>query len=547
VLSQLKRRNAVEVQPFISVFQLQEKIQERSLALVTENQSLLEETTRLKQEHGQLVARAREREEQVGQTSTVEVQEMQKKLFTLQEELTEMHRRKGENAQQVIDLSQALRLSEKQLEEVKAGLAVAEATMIGLKEDLITSEAVRAETEATSQLLKDEYQALQLALTSAEEKLRGVQRENETLVQQLMVLKTMDVERMNFENEMFVAKQQQQMQLELAEAVKEGKSVSPEMVARLAQEQGGEQGICVGVIVPTRVHMKFDAHDGEVMSARWDYSGRYFATSGADRKIKIWEMSQRATPELRATLVGSNAAIMGIDFDSAGTMILGSSNDFATRVWTVEDSRLRHTLTGHSGKVLSAKFLGDATRVVSGSHDRTLKVWDLRSKACICTKFAGSSCNDLVTSEQVIISGHFDKKVRLWDNRSSSSEPMNELVVGGKVTSLDLSKDMNLLAVCSRDDTIQVVDLRKGAGTVCQVGGEGFHVGCDWSRLAFSPDSSYVTCGAGDGAVHVWSVLTGATETVLRSHSSLVAATAWHPGGSSILSVDKTKTAIVWC
>ena len=49
--------------------------------------------------------------------------------------------------------------------------------------------------------------------------------------------------------------------------------------------------------------------------------------------------------------------------------------------------------------------------MVSGSHDRTLKVWDLRSKACIGTKFAGSSCNDIVTADQVIISGHFDKKV----------------------------------------------------------------------------------------------------------------------------------------
>ena len=99
----------------------------------------------------------------------------------------------------------------------------------------------------------------------------------------------------------------------------------------------------------------------------------------------------------------------------------------------------------------------------------------MRSKACICTKFAGSSCNDLVTSDQVIISGHFDKKVlriffdlmmvymvnmlqvRLWDNRSSSSEPMSEMVVGGKVSSLDLSRDLNYLAVCSRDDKIQVM------------------------------------------------------------------------------------------
>ena len=50
--------------------------------------------------------------------------------------------------------------------------------------------------------------------------------------------------------------------------------------------------------------------------------------------------------DLKATLAGSNAAVMGIDFDTTGSLILGASNDFATRVWSVEDSRLRHTLTG---------------------------------------------------------------------------------------------------------------------------------------------------------------------------------------------------------
>ena len=83
-------------------------------------------------------------------------------------------------------------------------------------------------------------------------------------------------------------------------------------------------------------------------------------------------------------------------------------------------------------------------------------MWDLKSKARIVTRFAMSSCNDLVTTSQVIISGHFDKKVRLWDNRSSSTEPMKDFLVGGKVTSLDLSRDETKLAVCSRDDKIQV-------------------------------------------------------------------------------------------
>lgn len=90
---------------------------------------------------------------------------------------------------------------------------------------------------------------------------------------------------------------------------------------------------------------------------------------------------------------------------------------------------------------MAAKFLGEPSRVVTGSHDRTLKIWDLRSKACVETKFAGSSCNDLVITDgsgSTIISGHFDKKIRFWDTRTDCSA--NDIVLPGKITSLDLTK-----------------------------------------------------------------------------------------------------------
>ncbi|KOB78870.1 Autophagy-related protein 16-1, partial [Operophtera brumata] len=103
-----------------------------------------------------------------------------------------------------------------------------------------------------------------------------------------------------------------------------------------------------------------------------------------------------------------------------------------------------HTLTGHSGKVMAAKFLGEPTKVISGSHDRTLKIWDLRSRMY----GAGST----------IISGHFDKRIRFWDIRTEMSA--NHIVLQGKVTSLDLSRDSNYLLACVRDDTIQLIDLR---------------------------------------------------------------------------------------
>ncbi|KAF7280861.1 hypothetical protein GWI33_005411, partial [Rhynchophorus ferrugineus] len=167
---------------------------------------------------------------------------------------------------------------------------------------------------------------------------------------------------------------------------------------------------------------------------------------------------------------------------------------------------------------MAAKFLGEASKIVTGSHDRTLKIWDLISRACIVTKFAGSSCNDLVTVDNAgstIISGHFDKTIRFWDSRSESSA--NNIVLNGKVTSLDLTRDAKHLLACVRDDTLKLIDLRMNH-VINSFSSEGFKVGCDWARATFSPDGQYVAVGSADGAVYIWGVTTGKVEKVLKEH-----------------------------
>uniref|UniRef100_A0A336LMW7 CSON013240 protein n=1 Tax=Culicoides sonorensis TaxID=179676 RepID=A0A336LMW7_CULSO len=206
---------------------------------------------------------------------------------------------------------------------------------------------------------------------------------------------------------------------------------------------------------------------------------------------------------------------------------------------------IQHTLTGHSGKVMAAKFMGEPSKVVTGSHDRTLKVWDLRNKACIETKFAGSSCNDLVITDgsgSTIISGHFDKKIRFWDTRTDCSA--NDVVLNGKVTSLDLSKDYKYLLCCCRDDTIKLLDLRKNQ-IISSFSHDNFKVGCDWARVCFSPDSNKIAAGGADGNVYIWNV-NGPLETTLKDHSSSVTAVSWHPHYPVLASVDRAKKCIIW-
>ena len=109
--------------------------------------------------------------------------------------------------------------------------------------------------------------------------------------------------------------------------------------------------------------------------------------------------------------------------------------------------------------MLAGKFLG-VMKIATGSYDRTLKIWDLIQKACIKTLFAGSSCNDLVCLDsQSIISGHVDKKIRFWDVRSDPTQ--SEIVLQGKITSLDVSSNRNYLLASIRDvNALKMIDIR---------------------------------------------------------------------------------------
>ncbi|CAG0881311.1 unnamed protein product [Darwinula stevensoni] len=164
----------------------------------------------------------------------------------------------------------------------------------------------------------------------------------------------------------------------------------------------------------------------------------------------------------------------------------------------------------------------------------------------IRTIFAGSSCNDVVTSDSSatnIISGHFDKRIRFWDSRSESDA--NQILLQGKVTSLDLSRDGKYLLTCVRDDTLKILDLRMNqvSGTFY---GEGFKVSCDWSRAVFSPDSRFICCGSVDGSVFIWNVANLQVEKVLKGHTAAVIATAWNPNGDMLATCDKAKRVVIW-
>ncbi|XP_012253468.2 autophagy-related protein 16-1 isoform X2 [Athalia rosae] len=525
IVTQLRDRNRSETYCFYDLISLHNRLLESSNMLRMENYQLSIANEKLRCEVGS---------GGFGGNSTLEA-----RLLAHAEELATLHKRRGEHTQQIVDLNIKLQELKKELQTKEASIAEHLEVNAGLRTEITRCVSRERELENVNQMLKDEHQALQLAFAALEDKLRKAQEENRQLVERLIRYKAKDADKMNEENDNFLKKRQAKMQKELEDAARDTRGISPD---RTSLKEGP---VGLSSSLPTQVSSKFDAHDGEVNAVKWSPVDRLVATGGADRKVKLWDVS-KGTCDSKGMLVGSNAGVMSVDFDSTGTHILGASNDYASRVWTVSDLRLRHTLTGHSNKVMAAKFMGEPSKVVTGSHDRTLKIWDLRSRACIETKFAGSSCNDLVISDgsgSTIISGHFDKTIRFWDTRAESSS--NNIVLQGKVTSLDLSRDAHYLLSCVRDDTLKLLDLRMNQ-IIGSFSAEGFKVGCDWARATFSPDGQYIAVGSSNGSVFIWSISNNKVESVLKDHTSAVTAVAWHPQGTYLASVDRTKQATIW-
>ncbi|XP_032757461.1 autophagy-related protein 16-1 isoform X4 [Rattus rattus] len=520
IAEELRRRDRLQRQAFEEIILQYTKLLEKS-----DLHSVL--TQKLQAEKHDIPNRHEISPGHDGAWNDSQLQEMAQLKMKHQEELTELHKKRGELAQLVIDLNNQMQQKDKEIQTNEAKRRQAR-----LQKELAEAakEPLPVEQDDDIEVIVDETSDH----TEETSPVRAISRAaTKRLSQPAGGL-------LDSITNIFGLSESPLLGHHSSDAARR-RSVSsipvPQDVADTHPASGKD------VRVPTTASYVFDAHDGEVNAVQFSPGSRLLATGGMDRRVKLWEAFGDKC-EFKGSLSGSNAGITSIEFDSAGAYLLAASNDFASRIWTVDDYRLRHTLTGHSGKVLSAKFLLDNARIVSGSHDRTLKLWDLRSKVCIKTVFAGSSCNDIVCTEQCVMSGHFDKKIRFWDIRSESV--VREMELLGKITALDLNPERTELLSCSRDDLLKIIDLRTNA-IKQSFSAPGFKCGSDWTRVVFSPDGSYVAAGSADGSLYVWSVLTGKVEKVLsKQHSSSINAVAWAPSGLHVVSVDKGSKAVLW-
>ena len=91
-------------------------------------------------------------------------------------------------------------------------------------------------------------------------------------------------------------------------------------------------------------------HTMPVYAVDFSQDGRTFATSGADKEIRVWNTNTR---EVTSTLEGHDDIIPIVELSPDGTTLASGSLDGTVRLWDMRRSLDRLTLAGHTGGVKS--------------------------------------------------------------------------------------------------------------------------------------------------------------------------------------------------
>ncbi|KAH8859384.1 Intraflagellar transport protein 80 like [Schistosoma japonicum] len=134
---------------------------------------------------------------------------------------------------------------------------------------------------------------------------------------------------------------------------------------------GATDGNCHIISKEGRIERTVVAHQGSVLSAKWNFDGTSFATSGEDGQIKIWSRSGM----LRSTLCQNGYPVYSIAWGTnSNTMLFSLDKQLVMQ--PLQANIKPFAWKAHDGVILQVDWNVISDHLISGSEDCKYKVWD---------------------------------------------------------------------------------------------------------------------------------------------------------------------------
>lgn len=222
---------------------------------------------------------------------------------------------------------------------------------------------------------------------------------------------------------------------------------------------------------------RFEGHRDAVQDAELSPDGRWLATAGYDRSIRLWRVADSA-------LVWSNSvhngAVFDLAFDPSGAVLASASADQTVKVWRVRDGLRLDTLNQPQGELNRVLFTGDGQQILAAGADRRIHQWRLVSRETpalnpvIVARFAhdaGLVAMALSPDGRTLVTAAIDRSLKQWrlpELQEVASWTGQSDVVGA----LAMEPSGRRVIVARMDGTVGSIVLRTDAEVPPRLAGE---------------------------------------------------------------------------
>jgi WD40 repeat protein len=273
---------------------------------------------------------------------------------------------------------------------------------------------------------------------------------------------------------------------------------------------------------------------GGVLAVDHSPNGRWIATAGTDRAIRLWKPDGTLVHTLP-----TNSAIHGVRFSPDGQRLVAAAVDGMVHMWDVATATRLLRLEGHTAPVWNADFSPDGQILASASSDRTIRLWKLDGTLLHTLEGHTAAAWQVAfhPSGRELVSASMDGTLRFW---TIDGTLLRTVRVGNAAAwSVDYSPDGQTLASSGADNRVRLWSaegelLKTLEGHTAEV-----------LQVRFSSDGKMLASVSGDRTVRLWRK-DGMPLRTFRGHQSVIRSVSISPDSATIASASEDGQVKLW-
>ena len=158
----------------------------------------------------------------------------------------------------------------------------------------------------------------------------------------------------------------------------------------------------------------FEGHENAVQALAADASGRWLASGGADKTVKLWDLETR---QIKRTYRNHSDFVSALAVSADTNFVAAASLDGSIKLWSTASSRPQRTFTAHKARVTSIVFSANSELLASAAEDGTVRIRGVKRTRSYWTLNGmeqGARTVAFAPDSRSLITGGQDGVVTLW-------------------------------------------------------------------------------------------------------------------------------------